>query len=126
MASMDKLSQQLIEVAERVADVNDAAKGRGLRHRRTPTRWVILPALGAGLYALGTRASLPRQAKNVLDQAKERASDLPQDLLGRVQETTGETKRPSTTNSSGRSTRSRPKSRARSGSRKKTTARSRS
>jgi hypothetical protein len=123
MASMDKLSQQLIEVAERVADVNDAAKGRGLRHRGTPTRWVMLPALGAGLYALGTRVSISRHAKSVLDQAKDRASDLPQDLLGRVQETTGETNRRSKTSSSGRSNGNRPKSRARSTSRKKTTAR---
>jgi hypothetical protein len=48
---------------------------------------LILPAAGAGLYALATSGSFSRQAKDVMDQAKTRASELPDDLLGRIRQT---------------------------------------
>jgi hypothetical protein len=89
MADVHKLSERVIDLAERTSAVADAAQGKGVR-RGIPTRWVLLPAAGAGLYALMTNRSFTRQAKNVMNQAKERASDLPEDLVDRVQQTTGQ------------------------------------
>jgi hypothetical protein len=109
MAQIQKFSEQMVHAAERLADVADAAEGKGSRSRsRGGARWLLLPAVGAGAYALVTRASFQRQAKDVLQQAKERASELPEDLLGRVQQTTGRTQngrkttRRTTQSSSGR------------------------
>src|SRR4029450_11116062 len=88
MADVHKLSERVIDLAERTSAVADAAQGKRVR-RGAPTRWFLLPAAGAGLYALMTNRSFTRQAKNVMNQAKERASDLPEDLVDRVQQTTG-------------------------------------
>jgi hypothetical protein len=88
MASMNKLSQQMVDLAERFADVTDAAQGRG-RNRVARARWFVLPAAGAGLYALATSGAFTRQAKSVVTQAKDRASDLPEDLLNRVSQQVG-------------------------------------
>jgi hypothetical protein len=90
MANMQKLSDQMVDLAERFADVTDAAQGRS-RKRKLRARWLVLPAAGAGLYALGTSGSFARRAKDVMSQAKDRASDLPEDLLSRVQQTSGTT-----------------------------------
>lgn len=89
MAGVQKFSKQMIDAAERLADVADAAQGKGGRKRNTGARWLLLPAAGAGLYALVTRPSFPRQAKGVLREAKARASDLPDELFARVQQSTG-------------------------------------
>jgi hypothetical protein len=87
MADIDKFSQGLVDLAERFADVTDAAKGRGSRQGgKLRARWVLIPAAGAGLYALGASGSLMRQAKSVVRQAKERAADLPDDLMTRVRQ----------------------------------------
>jgi hypothetical protein len=92
MAQIQKFSEQMIHAAERLADVADAAEGKGRRsHRGGGARWLLLPAAGAGLYALATRGSFQRQAKDVLQQAKDRATELPEELLGRVQQTTSRT-----------------------------------
>jgi hypothetical protein len=48
---------------------------------------LLLPAAGAGLYAFAANGSLTRHAKGVVNQAKARASDLPDDLLGLVRQT---------------------------------------
>jgi hypothetical protein len=89
MADVDKFSERLIDLAERFADVTDAAQGRGNRRGGTiRARWLVLPAAGAGLYALGASGSLARQAKTVVTQAKERATDLPDDLMSRVNQAT--------------------------------------
>ena len=69
-----KFSEQVIDLAERLADVADAANGKGIRKGGT-ARWLILPAAGAGLYALAASGSLTRHAKGVANQAKERASE---------------------------------------------------
>ena len=90
MADVHKLSERVIDFAERTSAVADAAQGKSVRRRGVPTRWLLLPAAGAGLYALMTNRSFTRQAKNVMNQAKERASDLPEDLVDRVQQTTGQ------------------------------------
>lgn len=88
MADMNRFADRVIDFAERFADVTDAAQGKGAR-KRTGVRWLVLPAAGAGLYALGASGSFTRQAKNVVNQAKARASDLPDELLNRVQRATG-------------------------------------
>lgn len=90
MADIYKFSDRVIDVGERLADVADAVQGRGPRRGRG-ARWLLLPAAGAGLYALATSGSFTRQAKGVVNQAKERASDLPEELVGLVQQTTGQT-----------------------------------
>jgi hypothetical protein len=86
MADIDKFSKQVIDLAERLADVADAAKGKGIRRGSIGTRWVLLPAAGAGLYALATSDSFARRTKDAVNQAKARASDLPDDLLNRVRQ----------------------------------------
>ena len=88
MADIHKVSARVIDWAERMEDVSDAAKGKGIRRGSFGTRWLILPAAGAGLYALATSGTFSRQAKDVMDQAKTRASELPEDLLGRIRQTT--------------------------------------
>ena len=89
MADMDKFSERLIDLAERFADVTDAAQGRGNRQGGgLRARWVVLPAAGVGLFALGASRSVMGQAKNVVKQAKERASELPDDLMSRVHKAT--------------------------------------
>ena len=103
MADVHKFSERVIDLAERTSAVADAAQGKGVRRRGIPRRWLLLPAAGAGLYALTTNRSFKRQAKNAMNQAKERASDLPEDLVDRVQQTTG--KKSSSASSSRPSTR---------------------
>jgi hypothetical protein len=96
MADVHKLSERVIDYAERTSAVADAAQGKGLRRRQTGMRWLLLPAAGAGLYALMTNGSFTRKAREVMTEAKDRASDLPEELVDRVQEATGTTKsRPS-------------------------------
>jgi hypothetical protein len=113
MADVHKLSERVIDYAERTSAVADAAQGKGVRKRRPGMRWLLLPAAGAGLYALATNGSFTREAKKVMTGAKERASDLPEELVDRVQEATGTTKsRPASQKSStNRSRTSRQRSR---------------
>jgi hypothetical protein len=84
MSAIYKFSERVIDLAERLEDVADAAQGKGRRTGGSGTRWLILPAAGAGLYALATNGSFTRQAKDVMDQAKTRASELPDDLMSRI------------------------------------------
>jgi hypothetical protein len=77
---------RVIELAERMSDVADAAAGK---HRRRPsafTRWLVLPATGAGLYALAKSDLFSQQAKIVVDEAKAIASELPDDLVNGVRQ----------------------------------------
>jgi hypothetical protein len=91
MADLHKLSKQLAEAAERLADVADAARGQRSR-RSGAIRWVLLPAAGAVAYAAaksGLKGSA--RAKDGAREARERASELPDlDLLGRVKEVVGQ------------------------------------
>ena len=80
MADINKFSEQVIDLAERLANVADAAKGKDTKTMRPKARWVLLPAAGAGIYALTTSRAFTRQAKTVVDEAKARASDLPDEL----------------------------------------------
>ena len=88
MATINRFAEQLIDLAERFADITDAAQGKGNR-KGVGTRWLVLPVAGAGLYALGTNGSFTRKTKKVLNQAKARASELPDDLMNRVEEVSG-------------------------------------
>ena len=101
MADIDRFSERLVDLAERFADVTDAAQGRGNRQGGIRPRWFLLPAAAAGMYLLGASGSLRRQAGNVAKQAKDRAADLPDDLMTRVHQAT---RKPTTARSNGRST----------------------
>jgi len=87
MANVHKFSEQVIDLAERLENVTDAAQGKGNRRGGLKTRWLVLPAAGAGLYALATSGAFSRQAKDVMDQARTRASELPDELLARIRQT---------------------------------------
>lgn len=89
MADINKFSEQVVDLAERLANVSDAAKGRDKRSGMLRARWLLLPAAGAGLYGLTTSRAFTRQAKSVVGEAKEKASELPEELVGRVHEVTG-------------------------------------
>ena len=84
MADIDRFSERLVDLAERFADVTDAAQGRGNRQGGVRPRWFLVPAAAAGVYLLGASGSLRRQAGNVAKQAKDRAAELPDDLMSRV------------------------------------------
>jgi hypothetical protein len=90
MANINRFAEQLIDLAERFADITDAAQGKGNR-KGVGARWLVLPVAGAGLYALGTNGSFTRKAKKVMNQAKARASELPNDLMNRVEQVSGVT-----------------------------------
>ena len=65
MADIDTFSERLVDMAERFADMTDAAQGRGHRQGGIRARWVVLPAAAAGIYLLGASGSLRRQAGTV-------------------------------------------------------------
>ena len=102
MAAIQRLSAQLIDYAERVSDIADVAEGKHPR-RRVMRRWIALPASGAALYAVVRSDFFARQAKDVIHEAKSRASELPDDLVTRIRETV---EAPSTGNGSPSSKRS--------------------
>ena len=91
MSDINKFSVGLIDAAERFADVVDAAQGNGGRKERSGAKWLLLPAAGAGAYALATSSSkVARQTRRLMSRAKDRATDLPDtDLLRRVKDVTG-------------------------------------
>ncbi len=121
MAGIQRLSSRVIDYAERAALMADAAEGKG-RNRGRMTRWLLLPASGAALYALVRSDSFSRQAKEVVDEAKTRATELPDDLVARVRQTNGRT---SSGNGSSRRTTSRRPAPRRTSSARKTTSSSR-
>ena len=103
MADVHKLSEQVIDYAERAANVADAAKGKG-KGDGSGARWLILPAAGAALYAFVKSDFFSRGAKVVADEAKSRASDLPDDLMKAVRQTSQTTTPQRRTASRSRST----------------------
>jgi len=96
--------------------VTDAAQGRGNRQGGIRARWFVMPAAAAGIYMLGASGSLRRQAGSVAKQAKDRAADLPDDLMSRVHRATRKT----TTSSARSNGRSTTKSTTRARSRRRT------
>ena len=91
MSGIHKVSAQVIDYAERLSDIADAAEGKHRRKVGGATRWLVLPASGAALYALLKSDSFSRQAKDVVDEAKTRASDLPEELISLVRQSAGRT-----------------------------------
>jgi hypothetical protein len=87
MFDVHKFSDQVIDLAERLSAMADAAQGKGIRRGRMGTRSLVLPVAGAGLFALAKSDFFARQAKSVVEEAKTRAANLPDELLGLVRET---------------------------------------
>jgi hypothetical protein len=115
MNGVHKFSARVIDYAERLSDVADAAQGKNHRRAGSTTRWLLLPASGAALYALIRSESFSRQAKDAIDDAKTRAAELPEELIGLVRQTTERSSSPNA------STQTRPAA-----TRKKTATRRRS
>ena len=88
MNGIHKFSAHVIDYAERLSDVADAAQGKNHRQAGSAKRWLLLPASGAALYAIVKSDSFSRQAKDVMGDAKTRAAELPEDLIGLVRQTT--------------------------------------
>ena len=128
MADIHNLSEQVIDYAERAANVADAAKGKG-KGNGSGARWLILPAAGAALYAFVKSDFFTRGAKVVTDEAKSRASELPDDLMKAVRQTSPTTSRQTTSRSRSKNGgQSRPRTssrRATASSRRRATASSR-
>jgi len=119
MSDINRLSERVIEYAERASAMADAAQGKK-RIRSTGLAWLALPAAGAGLYALARSKSVTRQAKGAMAEVKTRATELPDDLLGLVRQSS----QPAQTSGSNGTNR---QSQRRSGStRRKSTARTKS
>lgn len=119
MNGIHRFSAQVIDYAERLSDVADAAQGKNHQRAGSTTRWLLLPASGAALYALVKSDSFSRQAKDVIEDAKTRAAELPEELIGLVRQTT---ERSASTSRSG-STQSRPATRKKITRRRRSTTR---
>jgi hypothetical protein len=111
MASIKKFSEQVIDLGERIGNVADAAQGKDVR-RGPRASWLLLPAAGAGLYALTTSGAFAQRASDVVKEVRVRASDLPDELMSRVHEATS---------SSGNGRRSTSSTTSRSGNRRRST-----
>ena len=79
-------SERVIDLAERLSDMADAAEGKGRRRSSAPSRWLVLPAAGAGIYALVRSDFFSKQAKGVATEAKSLVSELPSDLMSGVRQ----------------------------------------
>lgn len=125
MADIHKFSQQMIDLAERLEDMADAAKGKGRRGTTMTTRFVYLPAVGAALYAFAKSDFVTKRAKGVVNGAKTRASELPSDLMKAVRQTQTTSPNASSSTAGQRNNRSPRKSTARKATTRKTTSSSR-
>jgi hypothetical protein len=88
-------AQRVIDLAERMSDVADAAAGKHRRRPSTPSQWLVLPAAGAGLFALAKSDFFSQRAKTVVDEAKTRASELPNELMNSVRQASQSPTQPS-------------------------------
>jgi hypothetical protein len=79
-------SERVIELAERMSDVADAAAGKQRKSPSAFTRLVVLPATGAGVYALVKSDFLGQHAKVAVKEAKTRGADLSDDLVNSVRQ----------------------------------------
>ena len=86
MNEINKLSERVIEYAERASAMSDAAQGKKRIRSAGTMRWVLLPAAGAGLYAMVRSKAFTRQAKDAVSEAKTRAAELPDELMGLVRQ----------------------------------------
>ena len=124
MAQVHDFSERVIDLAQRLEDVADAANGKGNRSGGgISAKWLLLPAAGAGAYALITNNGVGRRAKGVIDQAKTRAAELPDDLMSRVSQASQPQRSRSTGGSSRGTSRAGSSQRKKSSARKSTSAR---
>ena len=86
MSDINKLSERVIEYAERASAMSDAAHGKKRIRGSGTMQWLLLPAAGAGLYAVMRSRTFTRQAKGAVNEAKTRAAELPDELLGLVRQ----------------------------------------
>jgi hypothetical protein len=91
MAGIQRFSSQVIDYAERLSGMADAAEGKHHHADSKMTRWVLLPASGAALYALVRSDFFSQRAKDVMGEAKTLASELPDDLMARVKQSSQRT-----------------------------------
>ena len=122
MNDINKLSERVIEYAERASAMSDAAQGKKRIRRSGTMRWMLLPAAGAGLYAMVRSKAFTRQAKDAVSEAKTRAAELPDELMGLVRQSSSTSR----TTSSSSAARNGSRRRSSTGTnRRKTTASSR-
>src|SRR5512133_1600250 len=95
MADVHEFSDRVIDFAERLSNVADAAAGKRKANGMGTTRWLILPAAGAALYAVAKSDFVTSRAKGALDEATTRASELQNDLLDTVRQTSQKSSRAS-------------------------------
>jgi len=88
MTQIHRFSERVIDLAERLEDMADAANGKGRRGSKASARFIILPAAGAALYAFAKSEFVARGTKDVVNGAKTRATELPNDLMKSVRQTT--------------------------------------
>jgi hypothetical protein len=81
------LSKSIVDFGDRLANVSDAAKGKGRGRVGSTSRWLLLPAAGAGLYAVARSEFVAKQTKEMVDEAKTLATELPNDLMNSVRQT---------------------------------------
>jgi hypothetical protein len=95
MADVHELSDRLIDLAERLSNVADAAAGKHKANGTGTTRWLLLPAAGAAVYAVAKSDFVTSRAREALDGAATRASEMQNDLLDGVKQTSQKSSRPS-------------------------------
>jgi len=122
MSDINKLSERVIEYAERASAMSDAAQGKKRIRGSGTMQWLLLPAAGAGLYAVMRSRAFTRQAKDAVSEAKTRAAELPDDLLGLVRQSSSSSSSSSKTRASQNGSKRRSTTRA--AGRRKTAARS--
>jgi hypothetical protein len=86
VSDVNRLSERVIEYAERASAMADAAQGKKRIRSTGLARWLMLPAAGAGLYAMAKSKSVTRQAKGAMTEVRTRATELPEELLGLVRQ----------------------------------------
>lgn len=119
MSDITRFSDRVIEYAERMAAMADAAQGKKGIRKRGMAQLFVLPAAGAGLYALVRNQAVVSQAKGVASEAKSFAVDLPDELLKRVRQSAQPSRAATSSNGGSRSTSSASR-RKRSATRSKT------
>jgi hypothetical protein len=84
MSRIHTFSSHVIDYAERLSEMADAAEGKRRANRGRDL--VVLPAVGAAIYALAKSDFFSRQAKSVVGEAKTVAVELQDDLMARARQ----------------------------------------
>jgi Sec-independent protein translocase protein TatA len=74
---LHKMAEQIADTADRIAAVADALQGKGTRRGGGAGRWWLLPGAGVvAVFAARKGPDLIRQARELVDQAKEQAASI--------------------------------------------------